>query len=243
MIIFAFDFARARRARRAGNRINKIRRLAKRVAEGGLAGAGWSGDDEQNSVTRELLTQGFGFVRGFFPTPPLQATTCCEMAASFDFRAERIQFAENFLSDEFERAADRFVLAQMMRELREMAFQPGQFFRDIGAIGEERDFLEQALVIDRRSAVRPFRFVRAGRRGNFSPPRMERANFFELLAQRLEPMNQIFGEMLSFALAHFDQIRQRRRSRRARRRARPRSARCFLRATASRPAPAESCRW
>jgi hypothetical protein len=40
------------------------------------------------------------------------------------FRAERVQFAENFLGDEFERASDRFVLAQMMRELREMTFEP-----------------------------------------------------------------------------------------------------------------------
>ena len=64
-------------------------------------------------------------------------------------RAERIQFAGNFLSNEFERAADRFVLAQMMRELREMAFQSRQFLRNIGAIGEDRNFLEQALVINR----------------------------------------------------------------------------------------------
>jgi len=35
---------------------------------------------------------------------------------------ERIQFAKNFLGDELERAADRFVVtAKMMRELREMA--------------------------------------------------------------------------------------------------------------------------
>ena len=65
-------------------------------------------------------------------------------------RAERIQFAENFLSNEFEGAADRFVLAQMMRELREMTFEPGQFLRNVGAVGEKRDFLEQALVVGRK---------------------------------------------------------------------------------------------
>ena len=47
MIIFAVDLAGARRARGAGNRVNEIRRLAERVAEGRLAGAGRRGDDEQ----------------------------------------------------------------------------------------------------------------------------------------------------------------------------------------------------
>ena len=40
VIIFALNFAGARRARRAGNGVNKIRRLAERVAKGRLARAG-----------------------------------------------------------------------------------------------------------------------------------------------------------------------------------------------------------
>ena len=55
-------------------------------------------------------------------------------------RAERIQFAENFLSNEFERAPDWFVLAQMMRELREMAFEPRQFLGDVGSDQRRRKF-------------------------------------------------------------------------------------------------------
>ena len=51
MIIFAFDFPGARRARRAGNGVNKVRRLAKRIAKRRLAGAGWRGNNKQNSVT------------------------------------------------------------------------------------------------------------------------------------------------------------------------------------------------
>ena len=51
MIIFALDLAGARRARRAGNGVNEIRRLAERVAKRCFAGAGRSGDDKQNSVT------------------------------------------------------------------------------------------------------------------------------------------------------------------------------------------------
>src|SRR5207302_796202 len=41
--------------------------------------------------------------------------------------AEGIEFPKNFLDDEFKRPADRLVFAQMMRELREMTFQPRQF--------------------------------------------------------------------------------------------------------------------
>ena len=77
----------------------------------------------------------------------MQATTRCEMAASFAFGAERVQFAKNFLGDELERAPDRLVLAQMMRELREMTFQARQFFGNVGAIGEERDLFYESLVV------------------------------------------------------------------------------------------------
>src|SRR5256885_11892279 len=65
------------------------------------------------------------------------------------FRAERVQFAKDFLGNEFERASDRFVPAKMMRELREMALCARQLFRDIGAIREESDFLHQTLILSR----------------------------------------------------------------------------------------------
>ena len=53
------------------------------------------------------------------------------------FRAEGIQFAKDFLGNELEGAPDRFVTAKMMRKLRQMTFDPGQFLRDIGSIGEK----------------------------------------------------------------------------------------------------------
>ena len=53
------------------------------------------------------------------------------------FSAKRIQFAKNFLSDEFECAANWFVTAEMMRKLREMTFHPRQFLRNVGTIGKE----------------------------------------------------------------------------------------------------------
>ena len=95
----------------------------------------------------------------------MQATTRWEIPASFALAPERIQFAENFLGDEFERSPDRLVLAEMMGELREVTFQPGQFLGNIGAIGEEGDLLEQAFVIELAIGGRPFRFVRARPRG------------------------------------------------------------------------------
>ena len=77
------------------------------------------------------------------------------------FCAEGIQFPKNFLGNEFECAADWFVLAQMMRELREMTFQSRQFLGNVGAIGEERDLLQQAFIIDSEIAVRLSGFARA----------------------------------------------------------------------------------
>ncbi len=37
-----------------------------------------------------------------------------------------------------------------MGELREMAFEPGQLFGNIGAIGKKGDFLEQTIVVRRK---------------------------------------------------------------------------------------------
>ena len=83
--------------------------------------------------------------------------------------AERVQFPENFLCNEFEGAADRFVLAQMMRELGEVTFEPGQFFRDVGAIGEKRNFLQAAVRRRARDLQTGFfECVRAARRDIFS---------------------------------------------------------------------------
>src|ERR1700730_3815764 len=64
-IFFAFHFAGAGGPSCAGNRVNKLGCFSKRVDERGFAGAGWRGNDEENSVTGESITQGFEFVREF----------------------------------------------------------------------------------------------------------------------------------------------------------------------------------
>ena len=58
------------------------------------------------------------------------------------FGAERVQFAKDFLSDEFERPADRLVPAKMMRELGKMTFDTREFFRNVGSIGKKRNFFD-----------------------------------------------------------------------------------------------------
>ena len=47
------------------------------------------------------------------------------------FRAERVQLTKNFLGDELEGAPDRLVLAEMMSELGQVAFEPREFFGDV----------------------------------------------------------------------------------------------------------------
>src|SRR2546430_17736128 len=63
------------------------------------------------------------------------------------FGAESVQFAKDFLGDELERSADRFVPPKMMRELSEMTFHASQFFGNVRAIGEEGNFSHQTLVL------------------------------------------------------------------------------------------------
>ena len=170
MIILAFDFAGARRPRRAGNGVNEIRRLAQRIAQRRLAGARWRGDDEQNSGAGELITQGFGFVRGSSPS-----RLCRRRRAAKSRRRSTLRRAcsvrGKFPGYEFECAADRLVLAQMMRELREVTFEAGQFFRDVGAIGEEETSFSKRSSSIGEIETRPFRFVRAARCDIFSPRR------------------------------------------------------------------------
>src|SRR5437867_10936436 len=70
LIIFAFDFTAARRSRRARNGINKVRRLAKRVNQRGLARTRWRRNDTENSVTAELFTKDFALAPESSPATP-----------------------------------------------------------------------------------------------------------------------------------------------------------------------------
>ena len=120
------------------------------------------------------------------------------------FRSKRVEFPKNLLRDEFQCASNRLFAAQMMGKLSKMTLKPRQFFRYISAIGEERNFFQDALVlvsqrqpcfldsIEQRSAI-PFHHVG-----------MQCPDFLEFFSNRFETVNQILGQMFALALPHFD---------------------------------------
>src|SRR4026208_383275 len=66
------------------------------------------------------------------------------------FRTKRVEFAKNLLRDEFQCAPNRLFAAQMMGKLSKMTFKPRQLFRYISAVGKERNFFQDALVLVRQ---------------------------------------------------------------------------------------------
>src|SRR5436853_3102277 len=69
LIILAFRFACSCWPRGARDRVNELGCFSQSIDERRFAGARWRGNDEKNSVTAKAATQGFEFVRGFFPAP------------------------------------------------------------------------------------------------------------------------------------------------------------------------------
>ena len=69
------------------------------------------------------------------------------------FRAQRVGFAIEFLREEIELAADRFVRGEQRARLLRMGGEAVQFLTDIGAGGEHRHFLRQPLFRDSRDAI------------------------------------------------------------------------------------------
>ena len=100
--------------------------------------------------------------------------------------SERIQFAKNFLSDEFQRATDRFVPAKMMSKLGEMAFDAREFFRNVRAVGEERDLFYQTLVVDRNRQAGLLDSLEQRGAIFLYDLRMQTTNLFDLFAHRLQ---------------------------------------------------------
>src|SRR5438477_9010481 len=79
-VIFAFDLAGAGWSSGAGNGVNEIGRLPKSVTQGGFTCARWRGDDKQNSVAREFVTQGFA------PAPESSPARSCTLPPAARFR-------------------------------------------------------------------------------------------------------------------------------------------------------------
>src|SRR5438876_10602710 len=94
----------------------------------------------------------------------------------------------------------------MMRELREMAFQTRQFLRDVGTVGEKGNFLHETFVVGRDRKSGFLNALKQGSAISFHYLGVKGAAFLELFPHRLEPMDQVFGEMSAFSLAHPNQI-------------------------------------
>src|SRR5262249_13737433 len=69
-VMFAVNFTASRRSRCARDGIKKIRVFSQRLNDGSFSRARWSGDDEENSVPAELITQDFALAPGSSPSRP-----------------------------------------------------------------------------------------------------------------------------------------------------------------------------
>ena len=69
-VMFAVNFAGPWRSRRTGDGIKKVSGFSQRLNDSGLSRARRSGDDEENSVPAESITQDFGLARGSSPVRP-----------------------------------------------------------------------------------------------------------------------------------------------------------------------------
>src|SRR5262249_15168149 len=65
-------------------------------------------------------------------------------------RPERVEFAKDFLRDEFQCTPNRVFAAQMMRKLGKMTLKSRQLFRYISAIGKEGNLFQNPLVVVRQ---------------------------------------------------------------------------------------------
>jgi len=68
--MFAVNFTSSWRPRRAGHGIKKVARFSQGLNDSGLSRARWSGNDEENSLPAESVTQDFELARGSSPGRP-----------------------------------------------------------------------------------------------------------------------------------------------------------------------------
>ena len=68
--MFAVNFTGPWRSCRAGDGIKKVPGFSQGLNDSGLSRARWSGNDEENSVPAESVTQDFELARGSSPVRP-----------------------------------------------------------------------------------------------------------------------------------------------------------------------------
>src|ERR1019366_4161530 len=62
-------------------------------------------------------------------------------------RADGVDFAVHFLREKIQRPSDRLLRFPAILELLEMTLKARQFLRNVRAVGEQNNFLQQPLVI------------------------------------------------------------------------------------------------
>ena len=78
------------------------------------------------------------------------------------FGAHGVEFAVHFLGEKIERASGGLGAGHEAGEFGEVAVKAGDFFRKVAAVGEEGDFLDEALVVEGEGKVG---FLKAAEQG------------------------------------------------------------------------------
>ena len=71
----------------------------------------------------------------------LSSTRDARQSLFLNLRGERVRFAIELLNHEVEAPADRLVAAQNRLHLRDVAREPIDLFRDVGALRDQRELL------------------------------------------------------------------------------------------------------
>src|SRR5690349_20450158 len=117
--------------------------------------------------------------------------------------AERIGLAVEFLAEEVELAPDRAALGHQIARRRNMGVEPVQLLAHIRLAGENRGFLRQTVLVQRRQALQQF-----GELLLHLLPNRQRLGAGTLRRRLAEALNLVhmrgdeIGEALAFDLAH-----------------------------------------
>src|SRR5688572_5687813 len=129
-------------------------------------------------------------------------------------RRERVRLAVQFLHQEVEPPPRWLLRIEHLQDLGHVTAQAVEFFLDVHLAGEERDFLLEALGVDRDAKLcRAIRGPRLDARAHFGQPR---AHGRDALAQRVAALSQRVAQPRTLAGARFVELGDRFREQRHR---------------------------
>jgi ABC-type glycerol-3-phosphate transport system substrate-binding protein len=128
--------------------------------------------------------------------------------------ADRVELAADLLDEEVEPPADRTVAFDQRTRLVEVAGEPDQLLRDVGAIGEDRDLLRDPRVVDPVFVDQPLHAVVQPARELVRGIGREHGDLCARGDQLVEPRVEIRGERAALGVAHPIELRERRIERR-----------------------------